>query len=236
MAEQSSSGLASIMGLISSFFGGADSTPAQATQPTPMAMEIPEPKEKPRTPLNLNSLKNAIVQVETGGEKDPFIFTRESTKSSAFGPAQITYTLANEVLEKSPLSKNKKFNNYLEKYIQQGKDRINLYKENKKVPKYLAGGGKGRVSQREHDKYYSILFDEALKLKIKRAGEGNFEEIAKAWLGSKDKEKNQDYANKVTSFLGLPPKPKRKPKRIPKRNKGGSVIERNPYNYKPKAI
>jgi hypothetical protein len=161
---------------------------------------MPRPEGKPSAPvLNKDLLKRSIIAVETGGEKDPYIFTKGSSKSSAFGPAQITYTLAEDVLGRSPnVPDSPEFINYVQSFIQQGKKRINAYENNpKKVNKSLRGGAKGLVSTELHKKHYPMLLDLALSLKMKDANSTHPGKIAKAWYGNTDAKASGVYVNKV---------------------------------------
>ena len=113
-------------------------------------LDVPRPKTKPSFTFNREKLKSSIVDVETGGEKNPFVFTRVQPRdkksiSSGFGPAQITYTLAQDVLNRaSNLPDDRGFRDYLSAFIRQGKDRVNAYRKNlKNVPKSLSGGSAG---------------------------------------------------------------------------------------------
>lgn len=161
---------------------------------------MPRPEGKPSAPvLNKDLLKRSIISVETGGEKDPYVFTRGSSKSSAFGPAQITYTLAEDVLSRNPdVPDNPEFIKYVQSFIQQGKNRINAYKDNpNKVDKSLRGGGKGLISKKLHEKHYPMLLDLALSLKMKDTNSTNPSKIAKAWYGNTNAKASNNYVNKV---------------------------------------
>ena len=161
---------------------------------------MPRPEGKPNAPvLNKDLLKRSIISVETGGEKDPYVFTRGSSKSSAFGPAQITYTLAEDVLSRNPnVPDNPEFINYVQSFIQQGKNRINAYNDNpNKVDKRLRGGGKGLISKELHEKHYPMLLDLALSLKMKDINSTNPSKIARAWYGNTNPKSSDTYVNKV---------------------------------------
>lgn len=167
--------------------------------------DIPRPKTKPSFTFNREKLKSSIVDVETGGEKNPFVFTRVQPRdkksiSSAFGPAQITYTLAQDVLDRaSNLPDDRGFRDYLSAFIRQGKDRVNAYRKNlKNVPKSLSGGSTGTIPMELHRAYYPTLLDLALDLKISDAQSFDPETIAKAWYGGTPK-KSEQYAKKVMS-------------------------------------
>lgn len=160
------------------------------------------PQQKPPVPkIEIDRLKNAIVQVETGGEKDPYIFTRQKGgKSSAFGPAQITYTLAEDVLRRNPEIRNDpNLNAYINDFISQGKQRINQYSKNPRaVSPSLRSGASGLISKARHKKYYPILFEKAFN--IKAANELSPSTIAEKWYGNKSAALNKAYADKVMSF------------------------------------
>jgi len=155
----------------------------------------------PKIETDRGKLKSAIVQVETGSEKDPYIFTREKGgKSSAFGPAQITYTLAEEVLKRNPdIQNDPELNKYINDFISQGKRRINEYNKNPRaVSSSLRSGASGLISKDRHEKYYPILFDKALSIKAENQLDPSA--IAERWYGNKSAALNKKYANKVMSF------------------------------------
>ena len=171
----------------------------------PLDLDVPRPKTKPSFTFNREKLKSSIVDVETGGEKNPFVFTRVQPRdkksiSSGFGPAQITYTLAQDVLNRaSNLPDDRGFRDYLSAFIRQGKDRVNAYRKNlKNVPKSLSGGSAGTIPMELHRAYYPTLLDLALDLKMSDAQSFDPETIAKAWYGGTPK-KSEQYAKKVMS-------------------------------------
>ena len=150
-------------------------------------------------PLDINKLKSSIRKVETGAYKDPYIFTHVNNPalglepSSAFGPAQITYSLAENVLKTfgSEIDNIPGMRNYVKDFIQQGRDNFNfqrvdkdkktgkpmrgMYRKGEKIIKTSTGtygmsgsvrrGGKGWIDKAEHEKFYNTLFELALKEK-----------------------------------------------------------------------
>ena len=183
------------------------------TSPPPMA---PRPKPRPK-PFNWNTgapsredFKEALVSKETGssksnlGKNTNYIFTYVSENSSAFGPAQITKTLAKDIKQRNKnklKTQSKSFKKYLDNFINQGQERLDAYQQlnidyfSSAIPLALQGGGEGIISNKDHKKHYSTLFDLALDLKIKKGDSPKT--VAKKWYGSKSNQKNEDYANDV---------------------------------------
>jgi hypothetical protein len=144
--------------------------------------------DKEEVPRNLRELARVITKAEWRNTKelekgDTFRFTLQDKPdgkgkfSSAFGPGQITYTRAEDILELIP-DRDKNFKEYVKKYITQGKQRINLLQENKsflasstkkeeqgkrkpfrKRDKRLFAKGIGKIPLAEHKKYYNRLFN-----------------------------------------------------------------------------
>tara|TARA_R110002012_G_scaffold50364_5_gene130298 strand:+ start:4 stop:3642 length:3639 start_codon:yes stop_codon:yes gene_type:complete len=166
------------------------------------------------------TVANAIMAGETGNENDPYIFTKVKGKidkagkpviSSAYGPAQITYTLTEDVIKnnKDTLKKDKGFENYLKKFVQQGRDSWNFEERGKvkrngkwsnlsdKEKNLFVRGGKGNISQEEHKKYYMKLFELAVKEKIRNTNPQNAEELMKAWYGKVPNDSYRKRFNKI---------------------------------------
>ena len=207
--------------------------PARMPNVTPQAASVqtPAPTYDAITGVDRDALLQAIIKRETRGEKDPFIFTRvdgeskdpvENLKearikarkaklSSAFGPAQINYTLAGDVLKHNK-NLDDDFKEYLKDFILDGKTRIRMFKDNHQWPldisdrenyeKYM-GGGKGTVTQDRHDKYYNRLtqlaLDEKLKILKEQGKDPTVENIAGAWYGG-TAEKTKNYTDGVGEY------------------------------------
>lgn len=166
--------------------------------------EVPLP---PRRGLDIEGFKRALVKTETGSFDNPFIFTtvpdrvKDKKVSSAFGPAQITYTLAEEVLENQKKDADQGYINYLKSFIQQGKDKVNAAYRKKNMTKgyteTIKPGGLGYVSMDQHSKYYDRLFNDALDRKGAFKQGATLEGVARRWYASTDEKANQAYVERV---------------------------------------
>ena len=125
---------------------------------------------------SFSDIFKAIEDAEVGGDKNlqvlgwPYIFTKSSGKSSAFGPAQILYSTALDYFydgaNETEQRKNMKAGNfkegytqlpadvksYIKKFIEQG-----IKKRNRKGGVY-GSLGVGDISRADHEKYYPFLF------------------------------------------------------------------------------
>ena len=149
---------------------------------------------------SFSEISKAIEAAEVGGDKNaagwPYIFTKSSGKSSAFGPAQILYSTvlsyfydgANETEQR----KNMKAGNfkedytqlpadvksYIKKFIEQG-----IKKRNRKGGIY-GSLGVGDISREDHEKYYPFLFGVHVQEKKKIADEDTVKSFVDAHYGS----------------------------------------------------
>ena len=141
-----------------------------------------------------------------------YIFTNVKAKpgerfSSAFGPGQITYTLAEEVFKAlGDSEEDAEYRDYLNSFIQQGKARVNQLQNQRthptgKVDKNLRGKAHGRMHIDDHKIFYPRLFEDALQIKINRAG-SDPREIFKHWYGHKDKKKMASYLKETMNKYG----------------------------------
>ncbi|UCD07086.1 MAG: hypothetical protein JSW41_04620 [Candidatus Aenigmatarchaeota archaeon] len=111
--------------------------------------------------LDVNRLVDAIVAAETGGESDPFVRTRVVPKggSTAYGPAQITGTLAKDFLERRSDMFSKDEKSYLKRFIKQA-DKFSQFgnEPDKKGydPRYDYGGQGDLTSEADRETYNSI--------------------------------------------------------------------------------
>ena len=177
--------------------------------------------------LSYSTLIRGIRGAETSNKKNPFVFTdvkkaKGRRASSAFGPSQLTYSTAAAAFKhgldtKDPLVKDKGFKNYIDKFIQQGKNAFNLEQynsvaidpsdENSKQrkptgkDKALFGRGKeGNISLEEHKKYFDLLEELVVKLKIKEKKPKDFHEFLKAWAG---RDYSPKYDKKAMKFADI---------------------------------
>jgi hypothetical protein len=163
---------------------------------------------------NTPAFVKALVKKETGSYTDPFIFTlvdgdpdskkktlaqqaKDGEMSSAFGPAQITYELAETIRDaqanKKLLNNSPEFKEYLTAIIKQGRKRINSFRnsETTPVPPNYIAGGKGNIPQVDHDKHYGRLIQLALEAKMRiltaKGKPFTVENMSGAWYAGKPK-------------------------------------------------
>ena len=155
----------------------------------PARPPVTQEAEKSIFHLTYKDFRDRLRHAETGGEDDPWIFThskkdKKGNVSSAFGPSQITYTLAGDVLKKVP-KKDKGLKEYIQKFIKQGKTSYNLENRTKKRTKAnleIYGRGKsGNIPLEEHKKYYPRLEEMAIDQKRKIRAVNNIDDLLKAW-------------------------------------------------------
>ena len=172
--------------------------------------------------INLSDLKTAIQAHGLQGYEDygKYFFTGVSKKkkgesSSGFGPGQITVSTAEDILRRYPSSfQDKGFKNYINKFITQGNNKLNLdynnalYTDGKRQRttendrKIFGPFGSGNISEEEHDKYYDKLFTLVIKDKAKISNDLNDFLINYHGAIGKDKDqKNIDYSNNVVQKL-----------------------------------
>jgi len=178
--------------------------PMPPERPQSLLSEVPLP---PRRGLDIDAFKRALVKTETGSFDNPFIFTtvpdrvEDKQVSSAFGPAQITYTLAEEVLKNQDKDADPGYVDYLNSFIQQGKDKVNAaYRKKNMSQGYtetIQPGGLGVVPMEQHNKYYDRLFNDALRRKGAFKPEATLEGVARNWYASPSEKANQAYIKKV---------------------------------------
>ncbi len=150
-------------------------------------------------------IMDAVVQVETGGQKDPFIRTKSIPKegSTAYGPLQVTKTLATKAKEMDIFDEEEQA--YLDRFIAQA-DKFNKYGTNPARPdegtkdkegydaRFDYGGAGELTSEADRAMYMQVmtkLFNEVI------GDDQNPESIAKKWHGGKDEAKIADYAAKL---------------------------------------
>ena len=149
---------------------------------------------------SFSDISKAIEDAEVGGDKNaagwPYIFTKSSGKSSAFGPAQILYSTALDYFydgaNETEQRKNMKAGNfkegytqlpadvksYIKKFIEQG-----IKKRNRKGGVY-GSLGVGDISRADHEKYYPFLFGVHVQEKKKIADEDTVKSFVDAHYGS----------------------------------------------------
>ena len=180
-----------------------------------------------------SKLRDTLHRAETKDFKNPWIYTnapkiqkKDGTyvASSAFGPSQIIASTAKAAVNKYPnnkIVKDKGFQKYIEKYIKYGEDSVNLelrkkIKKNNKLEnpsklqkEKLKRGGTGLISKEDHEKYYPLLEQLVIEMKLDENKPTNIGEFLKAWAGN---DFDSQYYKRGTGEP-LFPIPPRKPKR-----------------------
>lgn len=171
--------------------------------------------------IELGTLRQAISAHELQGYENlgPYIFTKVSNKkvgesSSGFGPGQITATTAEDMLRRYPsLFADEGFKTYVNKFIVQGTNKLNidyynsLYKDRRrqrttKNDRQIFGPlGKGNISEEDHNKYYTKLFNIVIRDKAKNAD--NLDSFLKNYHGAGEgkEQQNIDYSKSVRQKL-----------------------------------
>ncbi|MBJ9134438.1 hypothetical protein [Citrobacter farmeri] len=137
--------------------------------------EVPETNFSKRTQI----LADAIMDAETGNERDPWIRTKVlGSGSSAAGPLQITGTLMEDMLERHPDLFTKEEKDYAEKYVKQSK----LMLQNPDHP-VVGYGGKGVLFNTDKQKkLYMNIGKKLLEQTYKDSG-NNLNNFITRWRG-----------------------------------------------------
>ncbi|HEI4368104.1 TPA: hypothetical protein SI878_004411 [Salmonella enterica] len=180
----------------------AMATPAapatQAAAPVTTPAE-PEPEQKAQSAKadrfagvspQAVDLYKAVAGAETGGLDNRFIRTKaaESGVSTAYGPAQITGTLAKDFLDKRPLIFTEDERKYLKRLISQA-EKMKKAPANDPVYGY---GGVGELSSPEDQKLYAQVAVKMLDDKYKSTHSLN--KTVTGWRGNSN---DKAYFNKV---------------------------------------
>lgn len=146
----------------------------------------------------------AIVKAETGGMKDPFVFTggkdlNATDHSSAYGPGQITRNLAKDYLDRKADLFTPEQLEYLELMVEQGSIMLNNARNGVKGTD-LSYGGKGVLGETAKDRQ---LYKEVMGVMIEdklRENNGNLSKTLQSWRGV-DSGKDPRWYNVVYSEL-----------------------------------
>ena len=151
--------------------------------------------------IDIDEMYAGLSNAETGGEKNPHIRTKVRTAkggSSAFGPVQITGTLAKGANKNKYLKKSKDF---YEKEMKPRYDKM-LYHGNMKGKikdfdeRYDYGGG-AEFDEKKHGENYKTFAKEIMEGVAKEA-KGDDKEFIKKWRGA-SKEDDPKYYERVKS-------------------------------------
>lgn len=143
--------------------------------PEERPVEISDVREDFKTTTKIEPIEDqlyrAISQAETGPYTDKWIRNEVNEASSAYGPAQITYSLARDYLNKKKELFTAEEQAYLNKFVEQGKKFIN-----KGTGKYALGGSGDLTSDNDKMLYESV----AKKMLIDHYNNAG-EDLEKTW-------------------------------------------------------
>lgn len=170
-----------------------------------------------------NALYNAFKQAETGGVPDPWIRTMAVPKggSTAYGPVQITRTLAEDYLKRHKDLFNTEEIAYLERFIEQGRLFAKYGREPDKPgydPRYEYGGS-GDLTSSEDKAVYERVAKKMLMQHYKN-NKGNLEDTIKEWRfgasSSKGRQNDERYYEEIeNTFISQPDEPETQEQQTP---------------------
>ncbi|EIM6622192.1 hypothetical protein LNT71_004081 [Salmonella enterica] len=128
-------------------------------------------------------LYKSLSSAETGGLDNRFIRTKaaEAGPSTAYGPAQITYSLAKDFAKNHPELFTEKERDYLDRFVGQGKK---MLKADAKDPVY-GYGGVGELHSKADQRLYARVAVKMLDYMIKD-NNGSLDSTVKKWRGAND--------------------------------------------------
>ena len=139
--------------------------------------------------MSTNQYYQAISHAETGGEKNPHIRTKSVPKddiSTAFGPVQITGSLAKGAHKAGYLKKSKDF---YEKEMSPRYDRMK--KADKKDARYYYGGD-AEFDAKKHGKDYEVFAGEIMD-GVEKEAKGDETKFVEKWRGKTEKQDPEYY-------------------------------------------
>ncbi|EBD1090393.1 hypothetical protein FA809_23125 [Salmonella enterica] len=169
------------------------STPATQASSEPTAPEqIAQSARKKIGSDQAIDLYKSLSSAETGGLDNRFIRTKaaEAGPSTAYGPAQITYTLAKDFAKNHPELFTEKERDYLDRFVGQGKK---MLKADAKDPVY-GYGGVGELHSKADQRLYAHVAVKMLDYMIEH-NNGSLDETVKKWRGADDKRYFEKVAN-----------------------------------------
>ncbi|EBU8272206.1 hypothetical protein DLL80_23855 [Salmonella enterica subsp. enterica serovar Newport] len=172
----------------------------QLNQPTPQPAPQPEPEQKAQaaktpdrfagiSPQALN-LYEAVSDAETGGLDNRWIRTKapESGLSTAWGPSQLTGTLAKDFRDNHPEIFTKDELDYLDRFIQQA----NKFKKAKDDDPIYGYGGSGELTSDKDKELYAAINAKMMDERYHETGS-----LDKTLVGWRGKSNDARYNKKV---------------------------------------
>ena len=147
-----------------------------------------------------DKLYKGFQAAETGGLSNPWIRTMAQDKSSnlhssAYGPAQVTYTLAQDYLTRFPNLFTDSEKDYLKRFVAQGKDFI-AHSQGKHNDKRFAYGGEGVLNSDADKELYERVVKKMLVDTYRKNGE-SIVRTANAWRGLEDPAYNKKVIRNI---------------------------------------
>ncbi len=140
-------------------------------------------------PVDIDKYYAALSHAETGSEKNPHIRTRVKDApggSTAFGPAQVTGTLAEDAYKSGHLKESKSF---YEKEMKPRYDKMLYHGNNKdKVKDYNPRydyGGDAEFDAKKHGQDYEMFAKETMGRKAQIAKDDE-KQFVREWRGKKE--------------------------------------------------
>ncbi|EDY6528076.1 hypothetical protein GQH18_002227 [Salmonella enterica] len=149
--------------------------------------EVPQVAQAARKKIGSDKaidLYKSLSSAETGGLDNRFIRTKaaEAGPSTAYGPAQITYTLAKDFATRHPELFTEKERDYLDRFVGQGKK---MLKADAKDPVY-GYGGVGELHSKADQRLYARVAVKMLDYMI-QDNNGSLDSTVRKWRGADDK-------------------------------------------------
>lgn len=170
----------------------------------------------------VDSLYEAFAEAETGGESNPWIRTKVTPEggSTAYGPVQITRTLAEQYLKNKKDLFDKEELDFLKRFIKQGQMFAKFGREPDKKgydPRYDYGGG-GDLTSEEDKALYESMAKKMLLDHYTRNG-SDIEKTIKEWrFGAASKKGFEDdpryFTKIVTQFAQQKPEELESPRKF----------------------
>lgn len=155
--------------------------------------------KKTQMKTDIDKLYTALASAETGGESDPFIRTKVRTApggSSAYGPVQITKSLAAGMLTRHKDQFSEDEQEYLSRFIDQGKLFLKYGNVEGADVRYDYGGG-GDLTSEEDRAMYEKIAKKFIQIELDASG-GNVDTFLKRWRGA---DPEPWYSSRVKSTL-----------------------------------
>ncbi|EGW0579065.1 hypothetical protein JGH65_004235 [Salmonella enterica] len=163
----------------------APATQAQSEPATPEPEQIAQStRPKIQGSKKAIQLYKSLASAETGGLDNRFIRTKasEGKPSTAYGPAQITYSLAKDFASNHPELFTDAEKEYLDRFVEQGQQMLHADKSD---PVY-GYGGTGTLGDTAADRRtYAQIAIKMLDYKIKD-NNGSLDQTVKRWRGADD--------------------------------------------------